>query len=128
MNQTEEPTYHPFHLSIPVNDLKKAKEFYGDILGLPQGRTDPAKWIDYNFFGSQVVCHFATSTYNPKTIMAGNFPIPNFGVNLTKDQMTEVQGKLSKANIKYDMIVLEGKGEVMYLKDFTGNNLLFYPK
>ena len=58
MNQEEYPS---FHHAIPTNDLAKSKLFYGDILGCPQGRTDPAKWIDYNIYGSQLVAHFATS-------------------------------------------------------------------
>jgi len=82
MNATQE--LHAFHLAIPTNDLAKSKHFYGEILGCPQGRIDPTKWIDYNFYGSQVVCHFATSDYVPATNFLGEIPVPNYGVHITQ--------------------------------------------
>ena len=47
---------HPFHLAIPVSNLKAAKEFYGGVLALPEGRSS-SKWQDYNLFGHQLVVH-----------------------------------------------------------------------
>ena len=32
-----------FHLAMPVDDLAAAREFYGEVLGLPQGRS-AATW------------------------------------------------------------------------------------
>ena len=49
-------TLRPFHLAIPVSDIPKAREFYGTKLGFDEGRSDD-HWIDYNFFGHQLVCH-----------------------------------------------------------------------
>ena len=50
-------TLRLFHLAIPVSDIPKAfKEFYGTKLGFDEGRSDD-HWIDYNFFGHQLVCH-----------------------------------------------------------------------
>ena len=46
----------PFHLAIPVSNLKAAKEFYGGVLSLPEGRSS-SKWQDYNLFGHQLVVH-----------------------------------------------------------------------
>jgi len=48
-----------------------------------QGRIDPTKWIDWNFFGSQVVTHFASSDYVPKTDIINGLPIPSYGVYVT---------------------------------------------
>ena len=39
----------PFHLAIPVSNLDEAREFYGNLLGLAEGRSS-SHWIDYNFF------------------------------------------------------------------------------
>ena len=30
----------PFHLAIPVDDLAAAQQFYGDLFGCEQGRSD----------------------------------------------------------------------------------------
>ena len=37
----------PFHLAMPVADLAKARHFYGEILGCPEGRSDPT-WVDFD--------------------------------------------------------------------------------
>ncbi len=91
MNNSSALEYSPFHLAIPSNDLQKSRQFYGEILGCQQGRTDPAKWIDYNFYGNQLVAHFATSAYCPKTFIIDNIPVPNFGVYLTAGQLKTVR-------------------------------------
>lgn len=44
----------PLHIAFPVNDHDAARTFYGTILGCPDRRSS-AKWIDFNFFGHQVV-------------------------------------------------------------------------
>ncbi|MCM2248758.1 glyoxalase, partial [Klebsiella pneumoniae] len=42
-----------FHLAFPVHDLATARQFYGDLLGCPEGRSSDA-WVDFNFYGHQV--------------------------------------------------------------------------
>jgi uncharacterized protein len=39
----------PFHLAFPVHDLAKAKEFYGDVLGLSEGRSSKRWQVNYCF-------------------------------------------------------------------------------
>lgn len=48
----------PFHLAFPVHDLAAARAFYGDLLGCPEGRSSE-HWIDFDFFGHQIVAHLA---------------------------------------------------------------------
>ena len=50
------PELTPFHLAIPVRDLAAARAFYGGLLGCDEGRSS-AEWVDFNFFGHQLVCH-----------------------------------------------------------------------
>ena len=45
-----------FHLAIPVDDLARARAFYGGVLGLAEGRSSE-NWVDWNFYGHQVVTH-----------------------------------------------------------------------
>ena len=52
-----DPPKYPFHLAIPVHDLKLAREFYGGKLGLEEGRS-ANHWIDYNlYYINQVLCN-----------------------------------------------------------------------
>ena len=46
----------PFHLAVPVADLAEARDFYGGLLGCPEGRSSP-EWVDFDFFGHQLVAH-----------------------------------------------------------------------
>src|SRR3546814_17168654 len=46
----------PFHLAFPVRDLAEARDFYGNLLGCPEGRSS-ANWVDFNFTGPPIVAH-----------------------------------------------------------------------
>jgi uncharacterized protein len=46
----------PFHIAFPVDDLEAARAFYGATLGCAEGRSS-AQWIDFDFFGHQIVAH-----------------------------------------------------------------------
>lgn len=41
-----------FHLAFPVDDLNKAREFYGGLLGCSEGRSS-REWVDFNFMGTR---------------------------------------------------------------------------
>jgi extradiol dioxygenase family protein len=43
----------PFHIAFPVDDLAAARNFYGEILGCPEGRSSE-QWIDFDLFGHRV--------------------------------------------------------------------------
>ncbi len=50
-------TVSPFHLAIPVWNLEACRVFYRDTLGCEEGRSSD-HWVDFNFFGHQLVIHF----------------------------------------------------------------------
>ena len=69
----------PFHLAIPVGDINKAKDFYGSKLGFTEGRSDK-HWVDYDFFGHQLVCHIGPSYSFANEVDGKDVPIPHFGI------------------------------------------------
>jgi extradiol dioxygenase family protein len=73
----------PFHLAIPVSCLTKANDFYGDLLGLKKGRQSQF-WIDWNFFGHQLVTHLKPNSNTTITNLVDGHqvPVPHFGVVL----------------------------------------------
>lgn len=83
----DQPALTPFHLAIPVTDLAAARAFYGGLLGCPEGRSADA-WVDFDFFGHQLVCHVVESGGGPQHDTANNpvdghdVPVPHFGVVL----------------------------------------------
>ena len=79
----------PFHVAIPVRDIPEARQFYGEWMGLPEGRSAPT-WIDFNLFGHQFVVHLDPAIgkegkvrhhYNP--VDGHGIPVPHYGVVLT---------------------------------------------
>lgn len=121
-----------FHLAIPVDDLAAARDFYGKLLGLSQGRNADT-WIDWNLHGHQLVTHLAPSSaeqiHNP--VDGHEVPVPHFGVILTIPDFQALAERLRAAGTPFVIdphVRFEGKpGEqwTMFLLDPAGNALEF---
>lgn len=122
----------PFHLAIPVYDLMTSRAFYGALLGCPEGRSSD-RWIDYDFFGHQLVVHLSDAprpaTSNP--VDGHDVPVPHFGVVLAMDTWCALAVKLEAADVAFGIaphIRFEGQaGEqaTMFFTDPSGNALEF---
>ena len=120
----------PFHLAIPVTSIELAREFYGSKLGFAEGRSDE-HWIDYNFFGHQLVCHIGESSTFSNEVDGKDVPIPHFGIVLEWKQFDIFSEKLKSSSINFIIkpyLRFEGQpGEqkTMFFKDPFGNALEF---
>ena len=126
----------PFHLAVEVRDITEARAFYGGLLNCPDGRSDTS-WVDFNFFGHQLVCHLSDnypakrreSSTNP--VDGHSVPVPHFGVVLEMDQWRSMASNLVEAAIEFVIephIRFEGQpGEqaTMFFMDPSGNPLEF---
>ena len=91
----------PFHLAIPVDDLGAARQFYGELMGCAEGRSDD-HWIDFDFFGHQLVTHIAPKSGEVRNGVDGKaVPVPHFGVVLTWDQWHTLADKLTQARTEF---------------------------
>ncbi|MFT5840384.1 MAG: extradiol dioxygenase family protein [Flavobacteriales bacterium] len=123
----------PFHLAIPVIDLAQSEAFYGGLLGCEKGRWSK-QWIDWNFFGHQLVTHLVGDMPSlPKYNQVDNHavPVPHFGVVLNWSDWQTLASKLSAANINF---IIEphirfkgqaGEQATMFFVDPCGNALEF---
>jgi extradiol dioxygenase family protein len=123
----------PFHLAIPVLDLAQAEAFYGGLLGCEKGRSCE-QWIDWNFFGHQLVTHLVTEMPSlPKHNQVDNHavPVPHFGVVLPWQDWQQLAKNLEANSINFVIephIRFAGKvGEqaTMFFLDPSGNALEF---
>tara|TARA_Y100000766_G_C18896684_1_gene601309 strand:+ start:643 stop:1059 length:417 start_codon:yes stop_codon:yes gene_type:complete len=121
----------PFHLAIPVDCLDKARNFYGSKLGFEEGRSD-SHWIDYDFFGHQLVCHISELNENNNNEVDGkDVPIPHFGIILEWNNFDSFSSKLKSENINFIIEPylrfsgLPGEQKTMFFKDPFGNALEF---
>ena len=120
----------PFHLAIPVNSIELAREFYGSKLGFAEGRSDE-HWIDYNFFGHQLVCHIGEASSFSNEVDGKDVPVPHFGIVLEWEQFDVFSKKLMSSDIKFIIEPylrfkgLPGEQKTMFFKDPFGNALEF---
>lgn len=127
----------PFHLAFQVRDIAEARAFYGDLLGFSEGRSAET-WVDFNFFGHQVVCHLNPDIGPDGSIAAHvnpvdghGVPVPHFGVVLTMDRWQTLADRLLERQIEFIIepyIRFQGQpGEqaTMFFLDPSGNALEF---
>ena len=99
----EARTLAPFHLAFPVHDLAAARSFYGGVLGCPEGRS-AADWVDFDFFGHQIVAHLApdeTGVVATNAVDGHGVPVRHFGVVLTMEQWTAAADRLRDAGVDF---------------------------
>ena len=126
-------TINPFHLAMPVQDLAKARLFYGGVLGFEEGRSSD-QWIDFNFYGHQFVAHLNPNKTPPppKNIVDGeSVPVPHFGVILDWQDWQALEARLKQQEIKFIIEpTVRFKGQIgeqatMFFEDYSGNALEF---
>ncbi|MDP1674645.1 MAG: VOC family protein [Burkholderiales bacterium] len=123
----------PFHLAFPVDDLAKARAFYGGLLGCPEGRSSE-DWVDFDFYGHQIVAHLAPGEvgHRSTSIVDGdNVPVRHFGAVLSMTEWQALADRLTGAGTKF---VIEphirfqgqvGEQATMFFLDPCGNALEF---
>ncbi|HYN00663.1 MAG TPA: VOC family protein [Aestuariivirgaceae bacterium] len=125
-------TLTPFHIAFPVDNLQKARAFYGGVLGCPEGRSSE-NWIDFDLFGHQIVAHLApqrsAGIHNP--VDGHDVPIPHFGVVLEWNDFHALAERVRKAGIEFAIEPyirfqgLPGEQATMFFYDPAGNALEF---
>jgi uncharacterized protein len=124
----------PFHLAVPVRDLGAARQFYGALLGCPEGRSS-LEWVDFDFFGHQLVAHLDQSAGASQPIHNAvdgkDVPVPHFGVVLDWDRWQELAQKLREARVNFGIepgirfVGQVGEQATMFFQDPSGNSLEF---
>ena len=123
---------NPFHLAFPVDDLAKARHFYGAVLGCAEGRSS-TEWIDFDFFGHQIVTHLAPAkaAAHHNEVDGHGVPVPHFGVVLDWDEFHTFATKITAAGLKFVIEPyirfkgLAGEQATMFFLDPCGNALEF---
>ena len=86
-----------FHLTIPINNLTLAKEFYGNGLGCQVGRENRHAII-FNFYGHQLVAHMTQEKLKPQK---GVYP-RHFGLVFPhKSSWDKIVSQAERQNLKF---------------------------
>jgi uncharacterized protein len=122
-----------FHLAFPVRDLGEARAFYGELLGCPEGRSS-AEWVDFDFFGHQIVAHLSAKTEGHKShnvVDGENVPVRHFGAILSMDEWRKLAARLQERNVSFIIEPgirfegLPGEQATFFFLDSSGNALEF---
>ena len=123
----------PFHLAFPVHDIAEARRFYGGMLGCPEGRS-AGDWVDFNFYGHQIVAHLAPSEAGAaqrNAVDGHGVPVRHFGIVLPMAQWEAAAQRLKSLGVKFIIEpYVRFKGEpgeqaTMFFLDPFGNALEF---
>ena len=125
----------PFHVAFPVHDLEAARDFYGGTLGCPEGRSSE-DWVDFNFYGHQIVAHLAPGETDPEThpvqrntVDSHGVPVRHFGIVLPMAEWQALAGRLRAKGVQF---IIEpyirfkgqpGEQATMFFLDPSGNAL-----
>ena len=119
----------PFHLAFPVHDLAAARRFYGETLGCPEGRSSE-EWIDFNFYGHQIVAHLApseTGSAQRNAVDGHGVPVRHFGIVLPMAEFDALAARLKASGNEFIIEpYIRFKGEpgeqaTMFFLDPSGN-------
>ena len=133
LNVNNESRLQPFHLAIPVDNLTDARAFYGDLLGCTEGRSN-AHWVDFNFFGHQLVVYLdprndRNTTALESPVDGHGVPVPHFGLVMEMDDWVAFRDRLQAAAVQFVIEpTIRFKGQVgeqatLFFRDPAGNNL-----
>ena len=122
-----------FHLAFPVHDLVATEEFYTSVLGCSTGRRD-RNWIDFNFYGHQLVAHLVEGLNMENTLFnhtnpvdKKSVPVPHFGVILEWLKWETVAQNLHDCKVEF---IIEpyirfagqaGEQATLFFRDPCGN-------
>lgn len=133
----------PFHLAFPVRDIAEARSFYGELLGCPEGRSSP-DWVDFDFYGHQIVAHLAPDECGHKSSSAVDghqVPVRHFGAIVPMDKWQAMAEKLIAQETEFviepyirfkgepgeqaTMFFLDPSGNAIEMKSFADLSSLF---
>ena len=121
----------PFHLAFPVHDIALARKFYGELLDCPEGRSAD-DWVDFNFYGHQIVAHLApteTGLAQRNAVDGHGVPVRHFGIVLPMSEWDQMATRLKAQGVEFVIEpYIRFKGEpgeqaTMFFLDPSGNAL-----
>lgn len=117
-----------FHLAYHVDDLARARVFYGEVLRCAEGRSTET-WVDFNFFGHQISLHLGPVFATANTGKVGDHmvPMPHLGVILPQDEWQVLADRLVADGVDFTLAPTTrfagkpGQQSTMFFHDPAGN-------
>jgi HAD superfamily hydrolase (TIGR01509 family) len=134
-----------FHLAFPVDDLGRARWFYGEVLGCPEGRS-ASDWVDFDLWGHQIVAHLVDGREGAvaaNTVDGHAVPTRHFGLLVPGSAWRDLIARLQAAAVTFIIepttrfagrpgeqstaFVLDPAGNALEFKSFADDRSTFDP-
>ena len=116
-----------------MRDLDEARAFYGGLLGCAEGRSSE-DWVDFDFFGHQIVAHLSADEAGHKAhnaVDGEQVPVRHFGAILPMEDWKALAAKLTAQGTTFIIAPgirfegLPGEQATFFFRDPSGNALEF---
>ena len=108
-------------IRVPVDDIEKAKHFYGEVLGLPRNtKLDHDDWVEYE------ASNVTLAVMTPHTHDYEFTPLPPGTIALGVPDVAEAKSKLAGAGVEVDDVWDSGVCHGAGLSDPAGNRILLH--
>ena len=108
-------------IRVPVDDIEKAKHFYGEVLGLPRNtKLHHDDWIEYE------ASNVTLAVMTPHTHDYEFRPLPPGTIALGVPDVAKAKSKLEAAGVEVDDVWDSGVCHGAGLSDPAGNRILLH--
>jgi catechol 2,3-dioxygenase-like lactoylglutathione lyase family enzyme len=109
------------YIRVPVDDIEKAKRFYGEVLGLPRNtRLHHDDWVEYE------ANNVTLAVMTPHTHDYEFTPLPPGTIALGVPDVAKAKSKLEAAGVEVDDVWDSGVCHGAGLSDPAGNRILLH--
>ena len=108
-------------IRVPVDDIEKARHFYGEVLGLPRNtRLHHDDWVEYE------ASNVTLAVMTPHTHDYEFTPLPPGTIALGVPDVAKAKSKLEAAGVEVDDVWDSGVCHGAGLSDPAGNRILLH--
>jgi catechol 2,3-dioxygenase-like lactoylglutathione lyase family enzyme len=109
------------YIRVPVKDIREAKRFYGEVLGLQENPNSPGDdWIEYE------AGNVTLAVMTPHTHEYEFSPLPPGALALRVPDVAEAKAKLEAAGLQVNEMWDSGKCHGAGVRDPSGNPILLH--
>jgi catechol 2,3-dioxygenase-like lactoylglutathione lyase family enzyme len=109
------------YIRVPVDDIEKAKRFYGEVLGLPRNtKLHHDDWVEYE------ASNVTLAVMTPHTHDYEFTPLPPGTIALGVPDVAKAKSKLEAAGVEVDDVWDSGVCHGAGLSDPAGNRILLH--
>ena len=114
---------HVDFVGVPVRDLKRADDFYGNTLGLPRSPHSGDRWVEYDT-ENVTIALISPEAMGPQFLE--NFQPNTVPIALRVPDVEEARSKLREAGLEVADVIDSGVCHIAGFEDPDGNALILH--